>query len=138
MDDGSTPLQIKGENAIKVTGQWDQVIVKGTFNNSYAVYGMQDQNNAWVGTLSYNLAYNRLGINNYRPSGNITFDIAGSTKISVNTDRTTISNVLNLSASAPPASSVDPTGANGDLKRDADGNLYLKANGQWFKFSGIT
>lgn len=53
-------------------------------------------------------------------------------------NRLTLADVINLPAKTAPASSADPIGANGDLMRDANGNLYLKANGQWLKFTGVT
>lgn len=49
-----------------------------------------------------------------------------------------LADIVNLPATTAPASSADPVGTDGDLRRDANGNLYLKANGQWLKFTGVT
>jgi hypothetical protein len=46
--------------------------------------------------------------------------------------------ILNLAASTAPSSSSDASGTDGDIKRDASGNLYLKAGTTWLKFTGST
>ncbi|MFC0773046.1 hypothetical protein [Terrimonas alba] len=47
-------------------------------------------------------------------------------------------NSLNLPASTAPTSSSDPSGSDGDIKRDASGNIYLRTSTQWLKFTGVT
>jgi hypothetical protein len=76
-----------------------------------------------------------LSVNDSDPSnlGTSKFYVNGSSYLNGSVK---LAGVLNLPASAAPTSSSDTSGSEGDLKRDAAGNLYLKANGQWLKFTG--
>lgn len=47
-----------------------------------------------------------------------------------------LNDVINLAVSVAPKNSADPRGVEGDLKRDAKGNLYLKTARGWRKFTG--
>lgn len=49
-----------------------------------------------------------------------------------------ISDVLNIPALTPPTDTNDPSGSDGDFKRDTAGNLYLKVGAAWYQFVGNT
>lgn len=66
---------------------------------------------------------------------NVKFHVAGESYL---LGKVTLGDVLNLPATTAPTSSSDSSGSDGDLRKDASGNLYLKAGGQWLKFTGVT
>lgn len=84
-------------------------------DNTYTKLKIASTGNVLVGSV------NDDGVNKLQVSGNIK-----------------LTGVINMPVSAAPTSSSDSSGVDGDLRRDASGNLYLKANGQWLKFTGST
>jgi hypothetical protein len=64
--------------------------------------------------------------------------ITGSTKYVI-TDQNGLQSFSALNVPLfTPSSSSDTSGNDGDVTRDASGNMYMKTGGQWFKFSGVT
>lgn len=74
-----------------------------------------------------NVADNTFGF--YQSQSNVKNYLAGPLKLG---------DVLNLPATTAPSSSSDASGTDGDIKRDASGNLYLKNGSTWLKFTGTT
>lgn len=99
------------------------------------VAGGKAEMNLWTtgSTMVLERYYNDAGDWHINASqhGNLVFNVWPSYYIKLNAPRVQLTGVLNLPASTAPTSSTDSSGSDGDLKRDANGNVYLKANGQW-------
>jgi len=149
VDDGLTNLQVNGGGLFNkvvtsvgpVSGSgWPKYNFSAKQRDASRVvaYTFIDNNDNSIGALYMNPPYNRMGIENSKAGGYINLEIQGVIKFSTDANRTKIYNVLNIATSAAPTSSADATGSQGDLIRDAAGNLYLKTATGWLKFTGVT
>lgn len=138
---GSTPVYVANNN----TAIGIRALKKIAGDNNVAVgmdagAGVTGAGNVFMGYMAgppSGTCSNKLYIHNAQVSNPLIYGEFDNRLLKIN-GKLTLTDVLNLPSSTAPTSSSDATGTDGELRRDASGNIYLKAGSSWLKFTGVT